>query len=114
MAEEKKSSTAQTVRLDPETVPDPPVESKRKPAARVSGTSEVSSPDLDGPVEVATVEVTGFEHEGKAVTLRFEGVPAADGKVTQETLDSLLTNTAVAWQRIEDRRDWVRDYGSRS
>jgi hypothetical protein len=114
MAEDKKSGTAQTVRLDPETVPDPPVETKGRPTARVAGTSTLESPDVDGTAEVASVEVSGFEHEGKAVTLRFEGVPAAGGKVAQETLDQLLSNAAVAWQRDEDRRDWVRDYGTRS
>jgi hypothetical protein len=114
MADEKKTSPAQTVRLDPETVPDPPVESRRRPVAKVTGTETVSSPDLDGDGEIATVEVTGFEEDGKPITLRFEGVPATGGKVPQETLDGLLSNAAVAWQRPEDRAAWVRDYGTRS
>jgi hypothetical protein len=113
MAEEKKSGT-QTTRLDPETIPDPPPETRRTPTAKVTGTSKLESPDLDVPAEVATVEVSGFEHDGKAVTLRFADVPAPGGKVPQETLDGLLSSTAVAWQRDEDRRDWVRDYSGNS
>lgn len=104
----------QTTKLDEDKLPDPPVETRRTPTAKVTGVKKVESPDLDAPAELATVEVTGFEHDGRAVTLRFEGVGAAGGKVGQETLDSLLANTAVAWQREEDRRDWVRDYGTRA
>lgn len=104
----------QTAKLDEDKVPDPPVQSRRTPSARVAGVSTQDDRDLDQAAEVATVEVTGFEHDGKAVTLRFDGVPAGGGKVPQDTLDQLLANTAVAWQRDEDRRDWVRDYGTRS
>jgi hypothetical protein len=118
MADDKKTPTAspaQTVRLDPETIPDPPVATRRRPTAKVTGTETVTSADLDGDGQAATVELSGFDDEdGKPVTLRFEGVPATGGKVPQETLDGLLANAAVAWQRPEDRAAWVRDYGTRS
>lgn len=109
MAESK-----QTARLDADQVPDPPVETSKTPAAKVTGVSKVTDGDLTGTAEVANVEVSGFEADGKAVTLRFTGVPAGDGKVPRETLDDILAAVAVAWQRPEDRDDMIRQYGGRS
>lgn len=103
----------QTARLDQDRVPDPPVETAKTPTARLAGITKQTDPDLTGTAELATVEVAGFEADGKAITLRFGGVPAGDGKVPKETLDAILAAVAVAWQRPEDRDDMIRDFSTK-